>query len=189
MNIDAIQNGVVLDAADQIEYDTGSLRRCATKAECAAQISELFELVKDRNNSYKDAIAEGKKPPEFEDYLIVINSLSDLMDMLDDTGKEKLSLILLKGQLSYCVKVIIGSRAKNISQYVYEKWYKTHISQADGIWVGSGVDGQYQIKLGKITSDMHEELSKQFGYSIRKGKGTRVKLINLEEEESTDDEF
>lgn len=177
------QSGVVLDAADRIEYDTGSLKRCVMKAECGNEVSALFDLVRDRNNSYKDAISEGKTPPEFEEYLIVINSLADLMDVLDDTGKEKLSLILLKGQLNYRVKVIIGSEAKKISQYVYEKWYKTHLSQSDGIWVGPGIDEQYQIKISKITADMHEDIGKGFGYSIRKGRGTQVKLINLDEEE------
>ena len=183
------RSGTVLDAANRLENETGTLKRCASKAECAAEIAELFKLVKDRNNSYKDAIAEGAVPPTFEPYVIVINGISDLIGLLEATEKEMLSLILLKGQSLYNLAVIIGDTAKNYTAFTYEKWYKTNCSQSDGIWVGSGIDEQYQIKINRITSEMHEELTPKFGYSILKGKAVKIKLLNTDEEEELNDAF
>ena len=182
------KNGILFDVSDQIDKATGTLKRCVSKAECSNAVSDLFDTVRDRNNSYKDAIAEGNTPPAFEDIVVIINSLSDLTDVLDDTEKEKLSLILLKGQLQYNILIVVGEQARKASSFVYEKWYKTHLTQTDGIWIGSGVDEQYQIKTSRITSDMHEELSLQFGYSIRKGKAVRLKLLNTDEEGLIDGE-
>ncbi len=183
------RDGTVFDPAGRIERGSGSLKRCATKADCTAAISELFALVRDRNNSYKDAIAEGAALPVFKPYMIVINGLTDLMELLEPTDKEKLSLILLKGQPAYQIAVVIGEKARNLSAYSYEKWCKTQFSAADGIWIGSGVDEQYQFKIGRITADMHEELTPQFGYSIRKGRAVRVKLLNTDEEGTQNDGF
>ena len=183
------RNGTVLDASNRLENDVGTLKRCASKAECSAAIAELFQLVKERNNTYKDAIAEGATPPAYEPYVIVINGISDLTGLLDATEKEMLSLILLKGQTLYNLAVIIGDTARNFTTFTYEKWYKTNCSQSDGIWVGSGIDEQYQIKINRITSEMHEELTTKFGYSILKGKAVKIKLLNTDKEEEANDAF
>ena len=57
------------------------------------------------------------------------------------------------------------------------------MSQSDGIWIGNGVADQYYIKVNKITSEMNDEISALFGYSIVSGKATKIKLINDEGEE------
>ena len=57
------------------------------------------------------------------------------------------------------------------------------MSQSDGIWIGNGVADQYYIKLNKTTSEMNDEISALFGYSIVSGKAKKIKLINDESEE------
>lgn len=112
----------------------------------------------------------------------MISSLKDLQEQLTEEQAEKLSLILEKGSVKLNIYILIAETSKNVSSFNFEKWYVGNVSQSDGIWVGSGVADQYYIKLNKTTSDMNEEMSTSFGYSINSGKAVKIKLINDGEE-------
>ena len=59
----------------------------------------------------------------------------------------------------------------------YDAWYKKHIAGTDGLWIGDGVTDQYMLKVGKLNSEMYEEIGNEFGYRIEKGRSTSVKLL------------
>lgn len=141
-----------------------------------------------RNNTYKDAAEKGTQCEEFNDVLVIINSLTLLKRALGDESNEKLSLILEKGSLDYNITIIIGEQSKAISSVSYEKWYKNNVSVSDGIWVGNGITEQYQMKANKTTSEMHEDISAEFGYSLVKGKCVKIKLLNERKADEEDDQ-
>ena len=57
-----------------------------------------------------------------------------------------------------------------------------------GLWIGNGITEQYQMKANKTTSEMHEDITPEFGYSLIKGKCVKLKLLNNKAEEEEDDE-
>lgn len=181
-------NGVVFDLPQSFDEKPGTIKYVSGIKDAEEEISKLFDLLVYRNNTYKDAVANGRTCEEFSRVVIVINSLSLLKQSINEEAYEKLSLIFEKGVPTYNVTVIIGEQSKTITGVTYEKWYKEKISQSDGIWVGAGLTEQYQMKVDKPTYEMREEISSEFGYSLRKGKGIKIKLLNNSAEGSDDDE-
>lgn len=181
-------NGIVFDMPKAVEATSGAMIVYTTAKECEDQISKLFELVLYRNNTYKEALASGEQVEVFEHLLVVINSLSALKAALSDQGKEKLALILEKGTKEYGINIIIAEQVKNISTVSFEKWYKSNVSPSDGLWIGNGITEQYHMKANKTTSEMHEDITPKFGYSLIKGKCIKLKLLNNRSEDEEDDE-
>ena len=182
------EKGIVFDMPKVVGDNTGAMRVYTTAKECEEQIAKLFELVLYRNNTYKEAIENGDKVEDFEHLFVVINSLSMLKASLSDQGNEKLNLILEKGTIEYNINIIVAEQVKNISSVSFEKWYKANVSSSDGLWVGNGITEQYQMKANKTTSEMHEDITPEFGYSLIKGKCVRLKLLNNRAKEEEDDE-
>lgn len=181
-------NGIVFDMPKVVGDTAGAMSVYTTAKECEDQIAKLFELVLYRNNTYKEAIENGGKVEEFEHLFVVINSLSMLKAALSDQGKEKLALILEKGTKEYNINIVIAEQVKNISSVSFEKWYKANVSPSDGLWIGNGITEQYQMKANKTTSEMHEDITPEFGYSLIKGKCVKLKLLNNRVEGEADDE-
>lgn len=181
-------NGIVFDTPKVVGENTGAISVFTTAKECEEQIAKLFELVLYRNNTYKEAIENGSKVEEFDHLFVVINSLSMLKAALSDQGKEKLALILEKGTKEYNINIVVAEQVKNISSVSFEKWYKANVSPSDGLWIGNGITEQYQMKANKTTSEMHEDITPEFGYSLIKGKCVKLKLLNNRAEEEEDDE-
>lgn len=182
-------NGAAFDMPKNIKGSAGNISVFNTAKDCEEQIAKLFELVLYRNNTYKEAQKNGKNAENFEQLVVIINSLTMLRAALSEQGNEKLTLILEKGSTEYNVTVIIAEQVKNITSVSFEKWYKANVSVYDGIWVGSGITEQYQMKAGKTTAEMHEDISPEFGYSLIKGKCVKLKLLNNRTGEDIDNEY
>lgn len=141
-------------------------------------VSELFETVVYRNNTYKEAIEQGREPETFARKVIMINSIAALKNSLSPKGAEKLGLLLEKGEAKYQLTFIVAEQSKNLSAVSFDKWYKRHINAGDGIWVGSGITEQFNLKPAKTTAEMREDMGSDFGFALHKGKGVKVKLVN-----------
>ena len=181
-------NGVIFDLNKTVSADTGSIKTVSSVKECEAEIKKLFELVLYRNNTYKDAAEKGVECEKFENTVVFISSLSALRGALSGKSAEMLSLILEKGTPEYKVTVIAADQASAFSSVSFEKWYKTNVSVSDGIWIGGGITQQYQMKVNKTTSEMHDEINAEFGFSVIKGRPVKVKLLNEKTEDEEDDE-
>lgn len=179
--------GVVFDAQNVVKADTGKLTLANNPKACDEEIAKLFELVLYRNNTYKTALENGDECEKFEQFVVIINSIASLKNALGDQANEKLGLILEKGNVDYGINIIIGEQVKTLASFSYEKWYKSGVSNSDGIWVGSGISEQYIMKPSKVTADMHEDIGSEFGYVLQKGKAVRVKLLH-QKTEGEDDE-
>lgn len=180
-------SGTVFDMSKTLEGEVGTLRVCSSAKDCDTEIAKLFDTVLYRNNSYKDALENGTEPENYEHVLVVINSLSALRSAISEESNEKLSLILEKGSLEYNITIIIADQVKNISSVAFERWYKANVSLSDGIWIGSGITEQYQMKANKTTSEMHDDITREFGFSLVKGKCIKIKVLNNKAEDEEDE--
>ena len=169
-------NTTVFDSENQLKhYDKANY--LFSKKSISEGIDTLFATVLERHNTIKDAENEGKEIPQYPLEVVIISSLYALKEQLEEKENEKLALVLEKGSSKLNVRIIIAESAKCIASYNFEKWYKTNISQTDGIWIGNGITDQYYLKLTKTTSEMTQEISNQYGYSVKAGKAVKVKLI------------
>ena len=142
-------------------------------------VVELFFDMLNRNNTAKDSIEKGESVPAFAKSICIISSISELMSQLTEDGRDKLKVLLEKGEASYNYTFIIGENTSGLSSVTIETWYKKHVTSGDGIWVGSGLTDQYQMKITKLTNDLYDEVDDDFGYTINKGKPTRIKLLTV----------
>ncbi|MEH7009621.1 type VII secretion protein EssC [Neobacillus niacini] len=136
----------------------------------------LFNTLVYRNNTTKDAIAEGTEPPVFSPLFCIIDSFTELNLSLSTDGKDKLAVFLDKGD-SLKVHLLIADQVDRINTFAYEGWFKKQVSLQDGYWVGSGITEQYLLKINKISNDMYQEIPNEFGYVLLKGKPKLVKLL------------
>ncbi|MBS4212960.1 type VII secretion protein EssC [Neobacillus rhizophilus] len=181
---------VTLIDAEQsfIQKNNAGFQYYSTVKEFEEVTGDLFDLVVYRNNSFKEALEEGREVEHFKQKVIIINSVVALKNALSQLGSEKLGLVLEKGDAKYNVTIMFAEQSKNVSSVTFDKWFKQHIHSGNGIWVGSGITEQFQLKPAKTTSEMREEMPSDFAYSLQNGKAVKVKLLNSQKENDDDDE-
>ena len=140
------------------------------------EVQELFNLMVERNNQYKQGIKK-----DFENVVYVINSISELLKSLTPDGKDKLEVLLEKASKNYCIYIIVSDIITNINIMSISSWYKQHLSVGNGIWIGNNITQQCMLKLTEYTN-LNQEISKGFGYIVENGKARLVKLISEEKE-------
>ena len=115
--------------------------------------------------------------------MIIINSLSALKNIIDsdDLSKQRLEVLLDKGQSSYNIHIIIIEENKKKDSFKYESWYKEKNNSSNAIWLGSSID-DYTIDLITKTPPIIPDYEEEYGYMIVSGRPYRIKLIDLEEE-------
>ncbi|MCL1790061.1 MAG: type VII secretion protein EssC [Peptococcaceae bacterium] len=157
-------------------------------ADCETTLDNLFHQLLHRNNTFKEALENKQTPDPFDATIVVIPSYTELKKSLTDDTKDKLDLILEKGDAKYNILIIIGEDAQNMSDVNLNRWYKHHISAdraSNGIWLGGGFNEQYCMNTGKKTLDIGDT-PYGFGYCLQKNKVTKAKLICSKQEETED---
>ena len=156
---------------------------------CAKATHEIYRIALERNNEYKDLLAEGKKPHKYEPLFIVVQSVYALKTMLDsfnskeektaanDTPMNRLRTAMLKCANEYNVHFLICENIGHLSPFTAEDWYRTQVSVMDGIWVGSGAGSQHRMTINKKPRDFSDDLHPDFGIIVNNGAGTLVKLL------------
>lgn len=168
---------LVIDSEGMFEVEE-ALKYEYVDSELDIIISRLFNIMLHRNNSYKDAEEQGETLPTFDRMTCIINSLSGLMGRISEDSKDKLRLVLEKGELDYNVNFIIADSISGISMVAYDNWFIDRVSLSDAIWIGNGITDQYQWKISNVTNDMYQEIGDDFGYVINKGKVSFIKLLS-----------
>jgi S-DNA-T family DNA segregation ATPase FtsK/SpoIIIE len=185
--VDNINEVVVLDPLDVFsKTENRKYKYVNCNEDMEKDIVNLFKTVAYRNNTYKDIQEKGGELPVFEKVVCIISSMSALIKTLSPDGKEKLCLLLEKGDAKYNVNVIIADSIGRIATYSFESWFKLKVSLNDGIWLGNGLSNQFQIKISNMTKDISLNVEDGFGFIISKGKAKLVKLLSSVNNESGD---
>ena len=154
-------------------------------------VKDIFSIVLSRNNDYKDKLAAGEAPPEFEPVFVMIQSMSLLKTMLerykppedeekeadDDTPLHRLQLAMAKCENAYNVYFIVAESLNALTPFTVESWYKTHLNGNNGIWIGDGISGQHRLTISKKPRDYHADIEPEFGYVVNSGAATLVKFL------------
>ena len=78
------------------------------------------------------------------------------------------------------VRFVMVEAIDQIKSISYEAWYKANIDLSQGIWIGNGIANQFTLKVTTNARVLRAEIDPKFGYVIRKGKATLIKLISNE---------
>ena len=165
-----------------------NLRVCTTANACIGAVNDIFQQVLVRNNTYKDALAEGKPAPEFEPLFVVVRSVSQLSILLesskasgteasDDTPMMRFSLAVEKCARNYQVYFILADNAQQMRTVSSQPWCKDQLSKQDFIWLGSGLNAQYWLSVNKQPQGSGASIPKSFGFMVRNGEATLVKFL------------
>lgn len=141
-------------------------------------VRTLFAEMVKRNNDYKDAGMDAAVLANCEERVYVICGIKKLFDRLSADGKEKLSLLIEKAHSCYKLRFVIVDSLTQLNACAYDDWFKQHLAGVEGLWIGYGVADQYLLKVGKLTTDLYEEVGATYGYFIAKGRATLVKLLS-----------
>ena len=138
----------------------------------------LYQLILNRNNSYKAAARDGLELPTFETETYVFIAFNTFIERLTPEVAIKLKQALAHLEKHYHIHLIIFDTQVGLKNYSIDTWYKSKVKEMDGIWLGGGIDG---IRLPKIpsTRGLDKELPEGFGYVVVSSKAKLVKLLKV----------
>ena len=149
---------------------------------CEDTMKDLFEMVKERNNTYKETDDVAALVETWSEVCIIIVSLNPIKDALSDMGKEMLGLLLEKGCAEYKMFVILADNLRKLQTVRYESWYKQHITGTDGIWIGNGISDQYLLQINQNADVARDDISDFYGFIVTNGKAEKLKVLTEEEQ-------
>ena len=117
---------------------------------------------------------------ETKQSLVVFAGLNNIINS-DENYIKVLEIILDKINKIDKINVVFVDNIKVLEKYSREKWCNVNFD--NGLWIGSGIDSQYLINTNKITSEMREEISSNFGFIIKNKKAIKIKLLDFFKEE------
>ena len=143
-----------------IVYDSGA---CTT---LVAKVSEILEAKKANNTP--------------EEVVCMIIGMNSLFQKMSSTEKGNFTLLIQNSGALGTVKFIMVDSIDNIKSIGYEAWYKPNIDLSEGVWIGNGIANQFTLKVTTNARVLRAEIDPKFGYVIKKGKATLIKLISNE---------
>ena len=141
-------------------------------------VNTLFDEAVLRHNTCKKCSAEGKALPQYERQYYVITGLQRILNGLSVEGRDKLNTLLEKAERAFNLRFILCESVGEASPLTVNAWYKRHVNESEGLWIGNGIMEQYVLKVGKSDDNLHLQLPAEFGFVVKRGRATLVKLIN-----------
>ena len=173
-----IAENYVFDMENRLDIRSDATWNVVTRAkEAEPVVEDLFQLVKDRNNTYKESDDPELIAGKWNEICIFITSLDKVKDALSERGKEMFGLILEKGQAAYKINIILADELRTLQLVRYESWFKEHITGCDAIWVGNGVNDQYLVQINSNAEITREAISDEFAFVVKSGRADKIKVL------------
>ena len=154
---------------------------------------ELLPELKEKTNNYfvKDLNVKLPKIIEFvekhkdKENIIIINSISKLIDKLGDT-------VIIEEMFSKFKEIekghiVIFDEHSKLRDYGYDEWFKK-IDVSEGVYIGPGVEDQSIFKINNYSRDLGKPIPKNYGYYIADGIYDTIKLIEFKRIEADSDD-
>lgn len=112
-----------------------------------------------------------------KNYVCILFGLDNIVSKLKKDTLDKFnSLLDIDNDLKNLSFIFVDAFGK-LKKHEYEAWYKNNVNNNNGIWIGNGIVNQYTIMLNKITKEHRDDIPNGFGFVVRNGKTTLVKLV------------
>lgn len=159
-------------------------------------LKEVETLVIDMKNIYQDLLLEENYLTEKDDIITGLNNKiwnqtreKPLFIFVAGTDKwikylmskkEDLNQFFSKVEAQKNCHFIWIDRLSEIKSYAYESWFRTYVSTDSGIWLGRGINNSTIHNLTTPLRTLGFPLPPNFGYIMKNGNATRVKLLESE---------
>ncbi len=169
------QNVVVIDANKTLTSEDITRNYINTKFDSIAEViinnfakeKELYE-----NNNDNEEILN-----DFSKTTYLIFGIANFFSKISEEHKKSITNVLLNNKEIDVDHFVIIENAEKLKSFTYDDWYKNSIDSSQGIWLGNGISDQYVIKLGTAPRELREEIPDNFGYIVKNGKASLVKLV------------
>lgn len=176
----------VFDVQNRMKrLDNGNVMYYANTEDCNNAVHKLVEELVYRNNSYKDVLATGGEPPKYKLKVVVINSLTSLLEILTEEEKVNLKAAFSHNRIQYNLFFVVAEGAKRMVRYTFEKWYAEQVSSRDFLWIGDGLTNQMQLIADPVTSEMRDLVQPGFGFVVRNAKAEKIKVLSSQNGEES----
>lgn len=111
-----------------------------------------------------------------EKYLVVITGIVGFLKQCSSDVAKGVKEFLHDLKIRGSVSVLLVDAAGDAG-YTYEDWFKAHLSNRDGLWVGPGIEGQNAINTSYTRGIRPDaKMSERLGYFV---EGGVVRLVHL----------
>ena len=104
-----------------------------------------------------------------------------------ENGENSFEETLRSMNKSDLYNIILVENVNKLKNHEYDNWYRNYISKDNGIWIGNGIENQYLITVDSNRKEMVNDCGSSFGYIIRQGTMTFVKLLEMKENGDMDE--
>lgn len=168
-----INNILMMNNAECIIFDTNSVlgeisrdRITYSSDLCDKSFEKLVEIF---NNNDPDKLA-----------VCFMYNVNGLLNKLDPVDKPKFAEVINNCKNKGNIRIFLIDTIDSINALAYEPWFKQNIDLSEGIWLGNGIGNQFTLKVTTNSRLLREEVEPGFGYIIKKGKATLIKLMSDE---------
>ncbi len=169
------KNVVIIDAAKTFKKSDVSVEYHNTNFDdIVSSINNKYvkqKAIYEANNYDENALQKEAKTTYF------IFGISNLFTRIDDSNKEVFQNAISDTKNFGLDNYIIIDSSDKLKNSAYDAWYKESIDDSQGIWLGNGISEQYTLKLLSTPRELREEIDEDFGYIVKNGKATLVKLV------------
>ena len=125
----------------------------------------------------KNEISENNQEKTILCFIININSF---FGKIGSSEKLKITDLIGTGIKNGNIKFILIDVIDGIKAINFETWFKSGADLSEGIWLGNGIANQFTLKVTTNSRLLRAEVSPGFGYVIKKGKASLMKLMSDE---------
>ena len=82
--------------------------------------------------------------------------------------------------------IVIVETVNKIKSHEFDDWFKNYLSKENGIWIGNGIDTQFLLTINSSRKELVNNCGRSFGYIIKDGMATQIKLLEMKEDEENE---
>mgnify|MGYP000500163846 FL=1 len=113
--------------------------------------------------------------------LVIVTGMGALVNTVPFDQANEFKRLLQGLPLAGSVRILLVDAQADVS-YGYEDWFKAHVSNKDGLWVGPGVDGQSTISTTYTPGLLPDTAMRTArGYLVDGGTPRLVRLVTTEQ--------
>lgn len=169
---------LIINADDDCKININNNNNCQfINSNYNEVFNNLYKMVNEQNekyklNNYNKNIFDGKKS-----IVCFIIGIDHFRSKLNDDNKNKFGELFTLAKNLGIIEFVLVDSIDKFKKMELESWYKSSISNTDGIWIGNGINDQFSLKVSQKIPYMKEDIPDSFCFVIKRGKPTYVKYV------------
>ncbi len=140
-------------------------------------ISSLSDFCKEKKEIYETNNYDVKVFNNTRKVNCFIIGFDSLRNKLSSDNKNKLTEIIDNLKNLEIVNFYLIDTIDKIEKVELESWFKNSVNNTNGIWIGSGINDQFSLKISRKIDEMKYDVPNDFCFIIKHGKPQYVKYI------------